>query len=154
MNRVTLNLSVLTGLVVMSGCSEPAASELSAMEPLQEKERLAEVEVGAFRIPLVAVDQRQGEEEYVPDRNALLLRFQLFVLVPPHHESDVAGRIHSHGARLREEVIRTCRKATLEELDEPELVTLKSELRKVLGRYFGPEHLRQVVVTNVLLEPT
>ena len=154
MTRITLNISVLTAVVALSGCNEPAVSALPAMEPLQEKERLSEVDVGSFRIPLAAVDERQGETGYISERNALLLRFQLYVLVPPHHESDVTGRLHSHGARLREEVIRTCRKATLDELDEPELVTLKNELREVLGRYFGPEHLRQVVVTNVLLEPT
>lgn len=154
MSRISLNVSVLTALVAITGCGEPALPELPAAEPLQDKERLAEVEVGAFRIPLAAVDHEPAEERNLPERNTLLLRFRLYVLVPPHRERDVAGRIQSHGARLREEVIRTCRMATLEELDDPELVTLKAELHKVLGRYFGPKHLRQVVVTNVLLEPT
>lgn len=154
MKRISLNLTILTALVVVTGCGEPPVSEFPTAEPLQDKERLAEVEVGDFRIPLVAVDQRQAAERYLSERNSLLFRFRLYVLVPPHRENDVAGRIRSHGARLREEVIRTCRKATLDELDDPELATLKGELREILGRYFGPKHLRQVVVTHVLLEPT
>lgn len=152
MRRTIPVVTIATLLAVPVGCDETAES--NAPEVLQANEELAEVDVGEFRIPLAAVDQRSAPESSLPGRNALLLRFRLFAVVPPHREDDVASRIQTHRARLREEVIRTCREATLDELDEPALITLKGELHQVLGRYFGPQHLRQIIMTNVLLEPT
>ncbi len=154
MKRVLAVLATFAVVAASLGCDRTAESTALPPDDLQPREELAEVDVGTFRIPLAAVDQRQREGEGLAERNALLLRFHLFALVPQHQEDHVTTRIQSHGARLREDVIRTCRKATLDELEEPALITLKMELHKVLGRYFGPKHLRQIVITNVLLEPT
>ena len=139
-------LLVATMLTLATGCSGGAGSRSGA-------EQLVEVSLGAFRVPLAPNDAALRDVE-LPPRNGLLLRFELHALVPPKLEAAVLKRMDSHEVRVRNDVMNTCRSASLDELGEPSLTSLKLRLTKVVANHLGPSHVRRVVLSHVLLEPT
>jgi hypothetical protein len=139
-------LLLMTMMTLAAGCSGAAV-----MRP--RPERLVEVPLGAFRIPLAPQSHRQSDSE-LAERNRLVLRFKLCALVPPEREENVLRRIESHEVRLRDEVIHACRAASVVELSDPALGALTARLTKAVAKHVGPGHVRRVVISKVLLEPT
>jgi hypothetical protein len=111
-------------------------------------EELNELSLGEYKIPIpIAVDDGAESQVY---RNRLQLDFQLYALVAPKEETNVADAWKRHEGVIRDKVINICRSASVDELLEPELATLKARLTDELASQLGEKRLRQLLITDVV----
>ena len=130
------------------GCSSKSKFKFDEMDVAPAVEELAEFSLGEYKIPIpVAVDD--GAEAQVR-RNRMRFDFQLFALVSPKEEPQLADAWERHEGVIRDKVINICRSATVDELQEPELATLKARLTDVLATQLGEKRLRQLLITDVI----
>jgi flagellar basal body-associated protein FliL len=74
----------------------------------------------------------------------------LYALVRPENKSHIADDWARHEGKIRDHVIRVCRNASVDELQEPELSTLKARLMDALAAQMGENDLRQLLITEVV----
>src|SRR4029078_4798064 len=82
--------------------------------------------------------------------NRFQLNFKLYSLVSLKEESQLAEAWERHEGVIRDQVINIYRGATVTELQEPELATLKARLTDVLALQLGEKRLRQILITDVV----
>ncbi len=142
--------AVIAAIIVfcaVGGCGSRTEFAYDALDPAPPHEELAELSLGEYRIPIpVAGDRRHGRLSY---GHRLQLDFELHALVAPSMKPQVAEVWNHHEGRIRDQVIRVCRKATVDELQEPELGTLKARLMDALASQMGNRELRKLVLTEV-----
>jgi hypothetical protein len=148
MNSTTLGL-VFAGLgCLASGCGTHSSYEFDALDLAPPQEELSEFPLGEYRIPIpVAEDRGQNQPEH---RNRFQIDFQLYALVTPEKRSQVADAWGRHEGKIRDHVIRVCRNASVDELHEPELSTLKARLIDALAAQMGENDVRQLLITEVV----
>lgn len=143
---------LLCGIAVLSlafgGCRSKSSFQFDSLDMLPPEEELKEFPLGEYKIPIPIV------EEHVPNKLARSNRFQfdfsLFALVSPNEKSHIQDAWERHEGQIRDDVIRVCRSASLDELQEPELSTLKARLTDVLASELGDKPLRQLVINDVV----
>lgn len=145
-NRAVLAiLAALCGLCA-TGCGDPLPFDYQALGLAPTQESLVELSLGKFSVPIpVMID---ASAPTARRSNRIQLDFELHVLVPPHQESRVSDTWEGHQGAIRDEVMLTCRSASIDDLQEPELGTLKSHLVDVLQDHLGKKEIRQVVITD------
>jgi hypothetical protein len=131
----------------LPGCGSRSAFEFDALDLAPPHEELAELSLGEYRIPIPALQDRGRSQTHC---HRLEFDFELHALVSPKQQSRVADAWARHEGRIRDQVIRVCRNATLDELQEPELGTLKARLVDALASQIGGNHLRQLLLTEVV----
>ena len=134
-------------LLVFGGCSSAPTFEFDEMDLVAAEEKFTEFPLGRFKVPIPAPENRL--ERRAATRNRVQVDFQLFALVEPIHKSHIEVSWKRHEGMIRDRVIRVCRNATLEELHEPELETLKARLMDAIGPQLGDE-LQQLLITEVI----
>jgi hypothetical protein len=131
-----------------TGCGSKPKFQFDRMDLLPAEEELSEFPLGEYKIPIpVPDDQNQAGS---PRRNRFQFDFHLFALVSPKEESQIEDAWDLHEGVIRDQVINICRSATIEELQEPELATLKARLTDVLAEQLGEKRLRQLLITDVV----
>jgi hypothetical protein len=144
--RITSFLAAAT--FCAAGCSPKSKFKFDQMDVAPAIEELAEFPLGEYKIPIpVAVDD--GAEAQVR-RNRLQLDFQLYALVSPKEQPQLADAFERHQGAIRDKVISICRSASVDDLQEPELATLKARLTDVLATQLGEKRLRQLLITDVV----
>jgi Flagellar basal body-associated protein FliL len=134
-----------------AGCGAKSKFKFDELDVAQTVEELAEFSLGDYKIPIpVAVDD--GAEAQVR-RNCLQFEFQLYALVAPKEEYQLAEAWERHQGVIRDKVIIICRSATVDDLQEPELATLKARLTDVLAAQLGEKRFRQLLITDVVSQP-
>jgi hypothetical protein len=144
---------VLAALTLAAvGCGEQRATSLiDQIEHSQVNERLVELELGEFAIPISApyLDEHQSTR----NRSVMLLRFELWGLVSPR-QAAASKRIAARNAgTIRDRVITTCRAAAVGDLQDPNLTALRSRMLDSIQPLFEGHMLRRVFVTEVLSDP-
>jgi hypothetical protein len=134
-------------LAIAPGCSSKPTYEFDRMDLLPAKENLSEFSLGEYKIPIPVSDKESSNK--ARHRNRLQFDFQLFALVSPHEESQLADAWQRHQGMIRNDVINICRTASVSDLQEPELATLKARLTNVLAAHLGEKRLRQLLITDV-----
>jgi hypothetical protein len=134
-------------LLVTAGCGSAPTFEFDEMDLVAAEEKFTEFALGRFKVPIPAPENRL--ERRAATRNRVQVDFQLFALIEPIHKSHIEDSWKRHEGMIRDRVIRVCRNATLEELHEPELETLKARLMDAIGPQFGDE-LQQLLITEVV----
>ena len=76
--------------------------------------------------------------------------FTLYALVSPKEKSQIEEAWGRHEGQIRDEVMNVCRSASIDELQEPELATLKAKLTDALATQMGDKPLRQLVINEVV----
>jgi len=147
-SRAALALSAaLTGFCA-AGCGDPLPFDYQALGLAPTQESLAELSLGKFTIPIpVMIDSSAPTAQR---SNRFRFDFELHVLVPPQRKSQVADAWEGHQGAIRDEVMLTCRQASIDDLQEPELGTLKSHLADVLQAHLGKKEIRQVLITDIV----
>lgn len=138
----------LLPLVAASGCESKSKFEFDRMDQLLVEEELNEFPLGEYKIPVPLADQ-PGESRF-GGSNRLQFDFELFALVSPKEQSQFEDAWNRHEGVIRDRVIDICRRATTEELMEPELSTLKARLTDALASQLGEKRLRQILINNVV----
>jgi hypothetical protein len=136
------------GCCALLGCQSKTSFELDQLDVAPAEEELTEFPLGEYKIPIPLADDR--DQTTIVRRNRLEFDFQLFALVSPKEESQFEDAWNRHEGVIRDQVISICRRATVEELQEPELVTLKARLTDVLASQLGEKRLRQILITDVV----
>lgn len=141
----------LVWLVLLVGCGEPEEIELEGLEMPAVEEELTEMPLGEYNIPIPLVEEVSGGK--IKRRHRVQLDFLLFVLVKSSEKARVERAWQRHEGTIRDQVIRVCRKATLEELQEPDLATLKARLLLALAGPTDQKDLRHVLITEIVSQP-
>jgi hypothetical protein len=139
---------VATTLWGGGGCSSAPEFEFDDLNLVPVQEELSEFSLGKYWIPIPLVDNRDSNRP--PRRNKLQVEFELFALFSPHDEWQITEGWKRHEGKIRDRVIRICRNASLDELQEPELETLKDQLMDALAPHLGEKELRRLVITEIV----
>jgi hypothetical protein len=138
-------------LAVTAGCGGGESVFLNEVDLLPTKEALVELSLGHFGMP-VPVEMPLEETEW-SHGNALQLSFDLYAVVAPNDEEAVANVWSEQEGSLRDAILRLCRHATLDELTEPGLLSVKGRLTEVVSQNLGPRLVRRLVLTEVMVIP-
>jgi hypothetical protein len=132
--------------LALVGCKPRTAYEFDALDFTPTQDELGEFFLGHYDIPIpLAVDGAAESES----RNRLTITFDLYALVAPQDESQMNDSWERHEGNIRDSVIRVCRSASPEELQEPELVTLKSHLADAIQEEMGNKSLHRLLLSEV-----
>jgi hypothetical protein len=140
----------LAGLLcaLITGCgAPPPAFEFDVLDAAPNVEELSEISLGEYRIPIPVVEHRADIQ---PFRNRFQLDFELFALASPQEDAQIRAAWHRHRGKIRDRVIRVCRCATIDELRETELGTLKARLMDALCQQLGNKDLRQLLIAEIV----
>ena len=140
---VVLWLTVL----ITSGCGSRPAYTFDKLDSVPVQEELTEFSLGHYEIPIPVMDDRDKDRPIVSNRFEFV--FDLHVLVAPDEESQIAADWERHEGKVRDLVMAICRGARLEELQEPELATLKSHLTEAVQGQLGSAKVRRLLRTDV-----
>ncbi len=140
-------VGILVGCAA-GGCRSKSSFQFDGMELLPPEEELKEFPLGQYKIPIPLVDDR-GQSK-LTRRNRFQFDFTLYALVSSKEKSQIADAWERHEGQIRDQVMNVCRSATLDELQEPELATLKARLTDVLAAKLGDKPLRQLVINEVV----
>jgi hypothetical protein len=153
--RTTIYQSIVAALgtvafigLIAGGCSSPPTFEFDELDIVPVQEELTEFSLGEYRIPIPVIKQLADKQPI--HRNSFQLEFELFALVSPHEKSQITDAWDRHEGKIRDRVIRICRNSSLEELQEPELATLKGRLLDALGPQLGANEVRQLLITEIV----
>jgi hypothetical protein len=133
--------------VAIGGCKSHSAYEFDALDFTPAQDELSEFSLGHYSIP-IPISKPDGSSEG-ENRNRMELTFDLYALVAPSYESQMQDSWERHEGNVRDCVIRICRNASLEELQEPELSTLKSHLTDAVQDQLGPKSLHRLLISEV-----
>jgi len=131
------------------GCSKPPTFEFDELD-VSRAHLLSEFSLGKYQIPVPIARDRTNEQS--PRRNRVRFDFELFALIAPEQTSAMADNWERHEGMIRDRVIRVCRNASLAELHEPELATLKARLMDALQAQLGEREVRRLLMTEVATE--
>ena len=133
------------------GCNSKTTFQLDGVDVLPPVEELKEFSLGEYRIPISVIDDRNQAK--LTRHNRFQFNFALYALVSPKEKSQIEDAWGRYEGQIRDQVISICRSATLDELQEPELATLKARLTDVLAAKLGEKPLRQLVFNAVVSQP-
>lgn len=143
-----LMLALGVGFIAANGCSSKSKFKFDCMDVLPAEEELNEFPLGQYKVPVPLIDT-PGQSRF-GGCNRLQFDFELFALVSPKEQAQFKDAWSRHEGVIRDRVIDICRRATAEELMEPELSTLKARLTDALASQLGEKRLRQLLVNNVV----
>ena len=134
--------------VVTGGCGSQPTYEFDELDLTPTQDELTEFSLGKYTIPIPLI-QSYGQQDG-PKRNRIEFSFHLYALITGDYESQLANLWKQHKGTIRDRIIRVCRNATLEELQEPELATLKSHLTDAVQSELGPKSIRRLLMTDTV----
>lgn len=146
----TGRILVVAFCLAAAGCGSKPEFNFDYIDLLPAEQELAEFSFGTYKIPIPLIIE-QGEEGTIR-RNRLQLSFELFALVSPQEMSQFEKAWNRHEGIIRDKVISLCRNASVEELMEPELLTLKSRLTDMLANQLGQKRLLPLVISDVVTQ--
>jgi hypothetical protein len=138
-------------LLALAGCGSTPMDYLDEMEFLPVREKLVETQLDTFAIPVPAADR--DSRERVAQRNRLQVVFKIYALVRPRDEDAILMEWKRQRGKFRDDVMKTCREATLDELTEPALATLKGRLAELASRRLGRDRIRRLVLDEITVRP-
>lgn len=149
MGRMSLvaRFAVVLCACAWTGCGSKEKFAYDALDLAPPQEELSEFSLGEYRIP-IPVAEKHGEKR-LSYRNRFEFNFELYALVSPAEHLEIEDAWSRYQGKIRDQVIRICRNATIDELQEPELSTLKARLIDALASQMGKREVRQLLLTEV-----
>jgi len=140
---------VVLGLVIVAtfGCGSRPSYEFDELDLSPNQDELREFSLGHYAIP-IPVSQAFGDDGKVT-HTQIEFAFDLYGLVSPEFEPQIEDIWQRHQGKVRDRVIRICRNASWEDLQDPELATLKSRLIDAVQDQLGPKAVRRLVVSEI-----
>lgn len=146
---LTLPAIIATGLAVAaaSGCGAKENYAFDELDLTPAQDELIEFSLGKYVIPIPLV-QAAGMNEGLK-RNRIEFSFALHALVTADCKKQLASHWKRHEGKFRDRIILVCRNAAVEELQEPELATLKSHLTDAVQSELGSQCVRRLLISDV-----
>lgn len=149
--RLAMWLAIEVLSIAAAGCGSPPTFEFDTQDLSPTQEEMSEFSLGTYAIP-IPIEERLADNA-TKRANRFQLNFQLHALVSPQQETQLADAWERHSGTVRDRVIRVCRNASVDELQEPELETLKAHLMDAVQAQLGDNGIRQLLITEVVSEP-
>jgi hypothetical protein len=124
----------LLATIALPGCFDGSAI-LQAHEKETDLVRLDEVDIGEYRITLPHPPGRAGGG---------VLEFHIFGQVARRDRDKVASALQFNSAEIRYRVLLLTRGLTPEQLDEPKLTTLRTQITKIANASLESKMVRNV----------
>jgi len=122
-----------------SGTEEGSSSPALAIDPEPDLPDTAEVMLGEF-------DSSNGTAS---PGSIVHVSFKIAAVTPTNLSSVLEQRLKSHQARIRQIVNTIVRSASLEELNDPNLGTIKRLIREEINRLLRKSYVNEIVITDV-----
>ena len=135
-------------LAAIAGCGSNPAVDFDDLDLTPAHDELMEFPLGRYTVPIPVVE-RNGQDQPVRC-NRLEFGFELYALITPDQQSSLADAWERHEGKIRDRVIRVCRNASLADLQESELATLKSHLADAVQAELGAKGVRRLLMTEVV----
>jgi hypothetical protein len=146
--RWSLSLMAAIAVVWLCGCGSPPVFEFDRLDVSPNRESLTEFSLGHYEIPIPIASDRTSDHSTWSNR--LIFAFDLHALVAPNEASHVADCWERHEGKVRDRVIQVCRNASVGDLNEPELGTLKARLMDAVQDQLGAREIRRLLLTEVV----
>jgi hypothetical protein len=146
-----LSLAILLACLAVAagpGCGAKEDFAFDELDLTPAQDELIEFPLGKYVIPIPLLQAANMDEGL--KRNRVEFSFALYALVTPDCKKRLAGQWNRHEGKLRDHIILVCRNATAEELQEPELATLKTHLTDVVQAELGFQCIRRLLVSEVI----
>jgi len=137
-------------LALASGCGSEPTFHFDKLDVSTSRESLVEFSLGHYAIPIPIVNDRASGRTLANRR--LRFDFDLYALVSPNQRSHLTDNWERHEGKIRDCVIGICRNASLDELQEPELATLKARLMDAVQDQLGEQQVRRLLMTEVVIQ--
>lgn len=138
---------MLGALLACWGCgSKDLDEKFGHLELLPSEEGMLEVSLGQYRVP---VPTDAAKLNGVEARSRIQLNFTLLAELEPENADSVASAYETAEGRIRDAVISSCRRATLNDLEEPNLLTLKIDMLDAIELLVGPDRIHKLVMPDV-----
>ena len=144
-------LAVAAGALVVCACTGCGPKEDFAFDELDltpAQDELIEFSLGKYVIPVPLLQSTTMDEGL--KRNRVEFSFSLFALVTADCNNRLSGQWKRHEGKIRDRIILVCRNSTAEELQEPELATLKSHLTDAVQAELGANCIRRLLISEVV----
>ncbi len=125
-----------------SGCSSKSQFQFDELDLVPAQEELTEFSLGKYAIPIPVAEVDSGESR--DRRNLVQFDFELIAVVKRDQESRIADSWERHEGKIRDRVIRVCRNASLDDLEE-----LRAHLMDAVQAQLGDKEIRQLVIAEV-----
>jgi flagellar basal body-associated protein FliL len=148
---LTLLLAAFAAGVLVAASAGCGAKDEFAFDELDltpAQDELIEFSLGKYSIPIPLLQATMMDEGL--KRNRVEFSFALYALVSAECKSRLASQWKRHEGKLRDRIILICRNATADELQEPELATLKSHLTDAVQAELGSQCIRRLLVSEVV----
>ena len=137
-------------LAALAGCNSQPVLDLDQFDLTPAHDELTEFPLGDYTVPVPVMDSDDRDQ---PVRsNRLEFAFKLFALVTLDQQSSLADAWQRHEGKIRDRVIRVCRNASLADLQEPELSTLRAHLADAVQAEVGSKGVRRLLLTEVICQ--
>jgi flagellar basal body-associated protein FliL len=149
--RIALLFTSCIAACTAVGCHSKSSFKFDTMDQLPPEEVLNEFPLGDYKIPISVVTEDRSQNK-LTRRNRMQLDFKLFALVSPKEKPQIEEAWGHHEGQIRDDVMNVCRSASVDELQEPELTTLKARLTDVLTAKLGEKPLRALVINQIVTQ--
>jgi flagellar basal body-associated protein FliL len=137
--------ALLAGLVAAAGCGTKSHFQFDELDLVPAQEELTEFSLGTYVVPIPVAEGIQADA--APKRNAVEFGFELIAVVKRDQKSRIADSWERHEGKIRDRVIRECRRSSLDDLE-----TLKAHLMDAVQSQLGEREIRQLVIADVKSE--
>ena len=134
----------LFALVIWTGggCGSKSEFQFDELDLVPAHEELTEFSLGKYAIPIPVLEA--GADESLARRNLVQFDFELIAIVKREQKSRVADSWERHEGKIRDRVIRVCRNASLDDMEE-----LRANLMDAVQDQLGDKEIRQLVISEV-----
>ncbi len=137
-------------LVSIGGC---AASEVAAESEIDsERNDWIEIKIDDYTVAVLVADDPAKQPDFNKYQESVALHFTLLCLVRPDDITEITTILSDKKGQLSDEIIRTCRNASLIDLADPDLRLIRAHMREFTEELIGPNRIRQYVFSGVSLE--
>lgn len=140
-------LLAVVGCGALLGCGSEPTLRLEHLELLPDEEDTVEFPLGDFDVP-IPESIAETDDSRVP-RNFMQLEFSLYAEIVPAGQAQLSGIFSRHEGKIRDRVIQVFRNASVEELDEPNLLTVKSRLLEATEPILGLNMVRRMIIPSM-----
>ncbi len=142
-------LAVLAVITLwLTGCGADDGFQFDKLDVSPSRDSLTEFSLGHYKIPIPVQNDRINDN--APRSNRLEFHFELYALVDRQDAPRLSDDWDRHEGLIRDRVIQVCRNVSLDELQEPELTTLKSRLMDAMQGQLGERQVRRLLMTEIV----
>lgn len=118
--------------------------ELEFDAPLEE---VSHIHLGDYRIPIAVLVERETDHDPAPVW--MKLQFSLYAETAPEHSAAVEAALERRQGAIRNAVLEICRSASVDEVLDPRLASVKSRMSEATKSLLGDDRIRALIMGQI-----